>query len=166
MGTEITLDFEGLSLSYSKNYRGIDHGALFQEGDRKPVRSEQIDYDYFREHGEDPRPMEMAFTRPLRTVIPRLDLLGYTLANAQAAYDRWVRTWKDDQEHLRDVAPGSPHVDPLSFAEFVAFVGKHPVYELDDSFVDYDDQKREGVPKGRFMRRCIGRTHSEGRRPR
>ena len=48
MGTEITLDIEDLSVTYAKNCRGIDHGSLFQEQDRKRVESDQINYDYFR----------------------------------------------------------------------------------------------------------------------
>ena len=33
----------------------------------------------------------MAFVRPLKDVVPRLELLGYTLENAEADYDRWVQ---------------------------------------------------------------------------
>jgi hypothetical protein len=49
------LDIGRLSIGWSKNSRGNNHGPLFQEGDRKPVRSEQIDYDYLAEIGEDIR---------------------------------------------------------------------------------------------------------------
>jgi hypothetical protein len=52
LGTEITLDVGGVSITYSKNHRGIDHGSLFQERDRKPVKSEQLDYEYYE--SEDP----------------------------------------------------------------------------------------------------------------
>ena len=48
---------------------------LFQERDRQRLRSDQIDYDWFAEHEEDPAPMEMAFSRPLQTVVPRIELL-------------------------------------------------------------------------------------------
>jgi hypothetical protein len=78
VGTEITLDVGGLTLTYSKNHRGIDHGSLYQEKDRKRIRSEQINYDYYVENGEDPGPMEMALSRPLSDVVPRLELLGFT----------------------------------------------------------------------------------------
>ena len=40
MGTEISLDIGGLSIDWSKNARGADHGALFQEVDRKRLRSD------------------------------------------------------------------------------------------------------------------------------
>ena len=60
MGTELTLDVGRVSITYSKNSRGIDHGSLFQEQDRKRVRGEQINYEYFEETGESPAEMEMA----------------------------------------------------------------------------------------------------------
>lgn len=79
MGTEITLDVAGISVTYSKNYRGIDHGSIFQESDRKPVENAQLDYDWYEKEGEDPTLDEMAFTRPLKHVVPRLELLGFNL---------------------------------------------------------------------------------------
>ena len=79
MGTEITLEVGGLALTWNKNSRGPDHGMLFQERDRIRLRSDQINYEYFAENDEDPGPIEMAFFRPLREVVPRLDLLGFTL---------------------------------------------------------------------------------------
>jgi hypothetical protein len=36
------------------------------------LRSDQIDYDYFAESGEDPDLMEMALARRLKDVVPRL----------------------------------------------------------------------------------------------
>jgi len=47
LGTEITLDVGGVSLTYGKNHMGMDHGSLFQEPNRKPDRSEQVNYDYY-----------------------------------------------------------------------------------------------------------------------
>src|ERR1035437_5541451 len=60
VGTEITLDVGGVSITYSKNHRGIDHGSLFQEADRKPLRSDQLNYDYYQGEDEDPTFAEMA----------------------------------------------------------------------------------------------------------
>ena len=73
MGTEITLEVGGLTLDWCKNSRGLDHGMLFQAKDRKRIHSDQVNYDYFREHDEDPGPMEMAFCRPLKEVVPRIE---------------------------------------------------------------------------------------------
>ena len=53
MGTEISLDIGGLTISWSKNRRGIDHGFLFQPGDLQRCRSQQMDYDVVGV-GDDP----------------------------------------------------------------------------------------------------------------
>lgn len=52
MGTEITLKVAGVSVTYSKNHRGIDHGSIFQEQDRKAIKSDQLDYDWYEKEGE------------------------------------------------------------------------------------------------------------------
>lgn len=87
MGTEITLDVGGVSITYSKNHRGIDHGSLFQEVNRKPLRSDGLNYDYFESEDVDPTSAEMAFTRPLKDVVPRLELLGFSLNRVQREYE-------------------------------------------------------------------------------
>ena len=68
-----------MSVTYSKNHRGIDHGSIFQEQDRKAIKSDQLDYDWHAKEGEDPTLSEMAFTRPLKHVVRRLELLGFNL---------------------------------------------------------------------------------------
>ena len=97
MGTEITLDVGGISLTYSKNHRGMDHGSLYQEADRKPIGSDQLDYDYYEREGEDPTPSEMAFTRPLKDVVPRLELLGFNLNRVRREYDSVAESWLEEQ---------------------------------------------------------------------
>ena len=101
MGTEISLELGGLTLDWSKNSRGADHGALFQEKDRKPIRSDQIDYDYFSEVKDSPEPMEMAFCRSLREVVPRLDLLGFTVDNIESEYSSCVEECREEYLALR-----------------------------------------------------------------
>ena len=39
----------GVSVTYSKNHRGIDHGTIFREQDRKAIKSDQDDYDRYGE---------------------------------------------------------------------------------------------------------------------
>lgn len=87
MGTEITLDVGGVSIPYSKNYRGSDYGSLFQEPDRKPLRSDQLDYNCYETEDEDPTSAEMAFTRPLKDVVSRLELLGFNLSRIRREYE-------------------------------------------------------------------------------
>ena len=68
MGTEITLDIGGVAIDWSKNAIGDHHGPLFQEQDRKRLHCKQVDYEYCKEHGEDPADDEMSFSRPLRSL--------------------------------------------------------------------------------------------------
>jgi len=73
----------------------MDHGALYQESDRKPVESNQLDYDYFKENDEDPTAAEMAFTRPLKDLLPRLELLGFNLDRVRREYEIVAESWQE-----------------------------------------------------------------------
>ena len=88
MGTSIELELGGISLDYAKNHMGNDHGFLFQESDRTRRHADGIDYDYFAEHSDDDElgHNEACFVRPLRRVLPRLDLLGQTVEAARSEY--------------------------------------------------------------------------------
>ncbi len=149
MGTEIVLEVGGLTLDWSKNSRGIDHGVLFQEKDRKRIRSDQINYDYYREHNEDPGAMEVAFCRPLREIIPRLDLLGFTLDQVSREYMGSAQTWREECQAMAD-EEGKSAPDMMTFAEFCEFATAHPVLTLDDTFISSIDAKGEAQVRGRF----------------
>lgn len=145
MGTEITLDIAALTLDYSKNFVGSDHGVLFQAMDRKRIRSEQIDYDYFEENEEDPAPMEIGFTRKLKDILPRLDFLGFTREQARRDYLRTVKICLDEVRYTDDAEAEITTPDFMNFEEFCAFVAAHPIETLDDTFVeDLDSRRIEG----------------------
>ncbi|WP_407471191.1 HEPN/Toprim-associated domain-containing protein [Xanthomonas campestris] len=109
MGTSIDLTISGISLDWSKNSMGIDHGFLFQEVDRTRHRSDQINYEYYAEHPElDLADSEAAFVRPLASVLPRLDLLGHTLSAARAEYDELMRHFVEMREDEGDDGQASP----------------------------------------------------------
>jgi hypothetical protein len=154
VGTEISLDISGLSVDWSKNARGADHGVLFQEGDRKRLRSEQIDYDYFSDSGEDPGPMEIALARRLKHVVPRLDLVGYTLEAAKAEYLVVAQSWLEERHDLADDAELP---DVMSFEEFCAFATAHPIQTLDDTFVSSVDSAAKDRVRGRFTDESVVR---------
>lgn len=145
LGTEITLDVAGVSVTYSKNHRGIDHGSIFREQDREAIESDQLDYDSHEVEHDDPTRYEMAFTRPLKLVVPRLELLGFNLERVRREYDAvaqdWLEETQDDDE---------PVLDLMSFAEFSAFVTSHPLDSLDDNFVWGTDDASERKIRGRF----------------
>lgn len=144
MGTEISLSLAGTDLAWSKNHRGMDHGALFQEQDRKPVRCDQIDYQQNDEEGVDTRPYEMAFASKLRDMLPRLELLGYTIALARASYERRVETWREEQAAMSDEEDEPAARDPLDFDAYLALATRYPLTELDDSFVRGDSDRAKG----------------------
>lgn len=156
MGTIITLEVGGLELDWSKNSRGLDHGILFQVSNRKRMRSDQIDYDYFAEHGEDPGSMEMAFVRTLRQVVPRIELLGFTLAQVEAEYARSVGAWR---EECRATTDEEDELEPevMGFAEFRAFVTAHPIRSLDATFIAGRHRGSEDRIRGRFADKTLVR---------
>ncbi len=149
MGTEITLDIGGLSVDYAKNHRGIDHGSIFQEQDRKPVKSEQLDYSYYEHEDEDPTSAEMAFERPLKDVVPRLELLGFNLDRVRREYENVAESWRKERRSLSDEDSG-PLPDLMIFSEFCRFATEHPLSSLTDTFVSGFDVESEKMIHGRF----------------
>ena len=154
MGTEITLDVGGLSVTYAKNTRGMDHGTLFQERDRKPLRSDQLNYEYYECEGEDPTSAEMAFERRLKDTVPRLELLGFNLDRVKREYEHAVEFWKDERQSFADDDSGSLP-DLMSFSEFRRFATEHPLASLDDTFVSTFDEGSEVKIHGRFADQTV-----------
>lgn len=142
MGTEIRLDVAGVTITYSKNHRGIDHGSIFQEQDRKAVKSDQLDYDWYEQEGEDPAPSEMAFTRRLKDVAPRLELLGFNLERVHREYDAVARNWLEERLSLQN-EDDEPIPNLMNFAEFLAFATAHSLESLDDTFITGTDDASE-----------------------
>jgi hypothetical protein len=135
LGTAVTLDVGGLALTYSKNQMGWDHGMLFQERDRQRLRSDQIDYEWHAEHKEDPASMEMAFSRSLRKVVPRIELLGFTLEFARGEYDRVVKRCCEEYRAMSD-DEDEPIPARMSFEEFCSFATQHAIEDLDDTYIE------------------------------
>jgi hypothetical protein len=145
----ITLDVGGLAIDGAKNSRGNDHGMLFQEQDRKRVHCDQVDYEYCEQHDEDPAPMELAFTRPLRDVVPRLELLGFTLDQARREYADRVEAWREEKFGEGEDATAS-EPNGMGFDEFCAFATEYPLLHLDDNYVSVSDAIGEEQIRGRF----------------
>ncbi len=147
MGTEISLDVGGISLAWSKNMRGMDHGALYQEPDRKRLRSvESVD------DGEDASAWEMSFTRLLRSVVPRLEMLGFRLDAVRQGYEVATSQWYENRLMLTDTieATSGEVTEPMSFDEYMAFVRAHPIGSLiDEAITDFDESSKQKI-MGRF----------------
>jgi hypothetical protein len=78
MGSIISLGVGRLEIDWGKNNYFHNHSPLFFREDIKP------EIYYYAEGVQDVKP---AFSRPLRKVLPRLDLLGYSLPKCRALYD-------------------------------------------------------------------------------
>jgi len=148
VGTEITLDVAGVSLTYSKNHRGVDHGSIFQEMDRKAIKSDQLNYDWYSEESEDPTPSEMAFTRPLKNLVTRLELLGFNLDRVQREYANVVGDWLEEQQSLLEDDESASEL--MSFSEFCTFINSHPLNNLDDTFISGFEEASETKIRGRI----------------
>lgn len=154
MGTEITLEISGATIDWSKNDIGIHHGPLFQEKDRKRLHCDQINYAYYEEQGEEPVDAEMSFSRPLKAVLPRLEMLGVKLSVVRQAYDATAKEWSELNQIISDgVRSGeftSQQIEPMTFDEFIEFIRSHPMPELDTTAnwgVHSDDDRKN---RGRF----------------
>ena len=149
LGTAITLEIAGIAVTYAKSERGLDHGALFQEGDRQAVKSDQIDYNYYELENADPTAAEMAFRRPLKEVVPRLELLGFGLHRVRREYGAIAESWQGERQLFLDEG-SRPLPEPMDFPEFLRFATEHPLASLDDSFVAGIDVESDRTIRGRF----------------
>lgn len=77
MGSMITLRIGRLEVDWGKNHSFIDHSSLFRCADLR-------DADYF--YADDIIERKPAFVRRLRDVIPRLELLGFSLNGCRRRY--------------------------------------------------------------------------------
>ncbi|MDI2141304.1 MULTISPECIES: HEPN/Toprim-associated domain-containing protein [unclassified Pseudomonas] len=145
MSTPITLSVGDLDLTYNTGHMGMDHGMLYQEGDRRHRRHGSIDYDYAHS-AENLQQMELCFSRSLGSMVSRLELLGYTLPAVRSEYDDQVALHRDQFEEYR---PHEPCTDRLTFEQFVDFIKRHALRDLKNDYVPtYDSEHAQG--RGRF----------------
>lgn len=151
MGTEIRLTIGHVSLDYAKNNMGNDYGFLFQDGDLTRRRSDAINYDYYKDNPEEENELaahEAAFVRPLKRVLPRLQLLGYTLDSARAEYQALLDS---TMEMIDDNAP-EDKTFLLTFEEFCSLACRYPLSTLASEYIDFDTPERAVVAQGRLAK--------------
>jgi hypothetical protein len=88
-----------LEVDWGKNNFFTDHGALFQSTDIKLVPSYYAGDDW--PEGDPIVKMNEGFGKPLRQVLARLELLGYTLRAVEHHYNRLHEFHDLDEEALR-----------------------------------------------------------------
>lgn len=150
MGTSIELCLGNVSLSYSKNHMGQDYGFLFQDSDLTRRKSESIDYEYYEEHPEENQEldeMEETFARTLSRIVPRLNLLGFTLEAARIEYQLLVEEAEEISTHI-DIEESK--IEYLTFEEFCNLVCRYPLACLKSEYIEYDTPDRDILSQGRL----------------
>jgi HEPN/Toprim N-terminal domain 1 len=99
MGSIISLGVGRLEIDWGKNQFFRNHSRLFLKDDIKPET-------YY--YADNYQKIQPAYSRPLRSVKRRLELLGYSLARCRRIYDEGVEETPDyypDPEISFDMLP-------------------------------------------------------------
>jgi hypothetical protein len=151
MGTSIELCIGNVSLSSSKNFMGEDYGFLFQKGDLLRRKTDAINYDYYEEHPEEKEELaeaEELFARTLSRILPRLEILGFTLEAARAEYQSVVA---EAVERSSDSELDESKKEYLTFEEFCNLACRYPLGDLKSGYVEYETPQRDMISQGRFV---------------
>ena len=108
---------------------------------------------------------EIAFAKQLSGLVPRLELLGFTLEQVEVEYSQATQEHAAETEALGEESErSSPRL--MTFPEFCVFVSSHPIGELDDTFVGSMDgdatRRREGRFFGEGLKQRIPRDWNYG----
>jgi hypothetical protein len=145
LGTTIELQIGGITIDGSRNSMGVDHGTLFQSDDFALRPSDQINYEHYEKHpDEDVELQEACFVRTLSKVIPRLNLLGYTIEAAKTEYENVLQEMKEIWESISAIVSEFP--DYMTFNEFCQFVSDNPIANL-SKVTNFENAQ---IAKGRF----------------
>lgn len=145
MGTIIELNIGDVSLSSSKNAMGVDYGYMFQDGDLCRRKTDAINYDYYEEHPEekeDIAKVEELFVRKLSDILPRLEILGYTLEAARTEYQSLVAEANSATEDQQK--------EYLTFDEFCSLICRYPLNAMNSTFIEHNTPDRDIISQGRF----------------
>lgn len=128
---------------------GEDYGFLFQEDDLFRRQTDAINYDYYEEHPEEKDELSEAeelFARTLSRILPRLNILGFTLEVARAEYQAVVAEAKE----VSSYSELESEDEYLTFEEFCDLACRYPLGELTSGYVEYDTPDRDVISQGRF----------------
>ncbi|WP_341314549.1 HEPN/Toprim-associated domain-containing protein [Paraburkholderia sp. IMGN_8] len=155
MSTEISLEVGGMTVDWSQNVRGKDHGPLYQEQDRKRLECDGIDYGYFEREGQSPAGFEMSFSRSLDAIVPRLELLGFRLDTVRHFYEVATKQWREDRLALLEAfdtngAEAEAVPEPMSFDEYLDFIKAYPIEALSGEVIEDINDEGERIFRDRF----------------
>lgn len=129
---------------------GIDYGFLFQEGDLFRRKTDSTDYGYYEEHPEGKGKLDEAdelFARTLSRILPRLEILGFTLEAARAEYQAVVAEAVDMDSYGEREEQKNEY---LTFEEFCNLACRHSLSDLKSGYVEYRTRDRDTLSQGRF----------------
>jgi hypothetical protein len=129
---------------------GKDYGFLFQDSDLTRRESESINYKYYEEHPEEKQELdeaEEAFARTLSRVLPRLNLLGFTLEVARAEYQVLVA---EAEEISNDIDIEESKKEYLTFEKFCSLACRYPLVGLKSEYIECDTPDQDIISQGRF----------------
>ena len=132
MGTMISLGVGKLEIDWGKNNYFENYCDLFQPTDWKDIKY------YYADHVVE---VKKGYSRELRLVKPRLDLLGYTLENTRIIYDDMYNKYIDYMDAFDDRF--------LTFDEFFNIFTKIDLSRV-STLTEYDDWEF-----GEFAEKCI-----------
>ncbi len=129
---------------------GEDYGFLFQEGDLFRRKTDSINYDYYEEHPEEKEDLaeaEELFARTLSRILPRLEILGFTLEAARAEYQAVVAEAVEISSYseLEELKK-----EYLTFEEFCNLACRYPLGDLKSGYIEYETPDRDVISQGRF----------------
>ncbi|KQX52572.1 hypothetical protein ASE71_33065 [Ensifer sp. Root954] len=128
---------------------GPDYGYLFQSEDLARRPCDGIDYDYYAAHPEEEGELaesELSFVRSLSRLVPRLQILGHSLATARSEYEAVAA----DAAGIIEMVSDGRTPEYLTFEEFCALANQFPLASLAQGYVEYETKDRDIVAQGRF----------------
>lgn len=133
MGTVVSLRVSDITIDWSKNSLGSDHGALFQDGDHfvRPEYEEEIgDYENTQSH----KLRWTVLRRTLGELADRLDLLGFSLETVRVEYETIIQTQLKD---WLDVTTEPSKI--FTFQELTDFIKRHNLLDLSNNSISYSE---------------------------
>lgn len=129
---------------------GTDYGFLFQEADLFRRNTDSIDYGYYEEHPEEEGELDEAeelFARTLSSILPRLDILGFTLEAARAEYQAVIAEAVEIDSYGKLEEQKGEY---LTFEDFCRLACRHPISDLKSGYVEWEAPERDTLSQGRF----------------
>ena len=130
MGSMISLSVGAIDIDWGKNGGFVNHAVLFQRGDEGVGP-----YHYVHDDGSPLVEEQRCLARPLGKVVPRLELLGYTLDSCR----HHLQSWQDEDEDEDE----DPAVSLTAFKKALS----HLPWRNRGEYVDFGEAIREAYAK-------------------